>query len=184
MLRLYFLALIATICIKPVCAQHAPINRKQFFSEDDSVINVQLTTDIRDLRNDKTKLAWLPAHIVMSFSDTLVIDENISIEPRGIYRKANCDLAALMLDFNTNTSPLLSNLKKLKLVGGCHDNFSSEVLLLKEYLIYKIYNILSPMSYRVRLLHVTYNDSRQKMKSYTQYAFLIEDMKDVASRNN
>jgi hypothetical protein len=183
MLRLYFIVLIATICIKPVCAQHAPIDRKQFFS-DDSVINVQLTFDTRDLRNDKAKPQWLPAHILMRFSDTLVIDENIRIEPRGIYRKQNCDLAALMLDFKTDTSLLLSDLKKLKLVGGCHDNFSSEVLLLKEYLDYKIYNFLSPMSFRVRLLHVTYNDSRQKMKPYTQYAFLIEDMKDLATRNN
>ncbi|MGH2566373.1 MAG: hypothetical protein ACRDE5_17780, partial [Ginsengibacter sp.] len=36
----------------------------------------------------------------------------------------------------------------------------------------------------VRLLHVTYNDSKQKVKSYTQYAFLLEDIKDLADRNN
>ena len=40
------------------------------------------------------------------------------------------------------------------------------------------------MSYRVRLLHITYNDSKQKVKSYTQYAFLIEDTKDMAERSN
>ena len=184
MSKLYSLILIVLICTQqPVFAQPAPINRQQFFLGD-SVINVQLTTDIRKLRADKKKLVWLPAHIVMNFADTLVISESIRIEPRGIYRKDNCDLASLMLDFKTPASPQLSNLKKLKLVGGCYSNDASENLLLKEYLVYKIYNILSPMSFRVRLLHVTYNDSAQKVKSYTQYAFLIEDIKDLAERNN
>lgn len=183
MLKVFSFCLLLLISVQPAFSQHQPINRKQFFLSD-SVINVQLTTDIRKLRNDKMKMAWLPARIVMNFADTLVIDEKINIEPRGIYRKANCDLASLMLDFNTPSSPILSKLKKLKLVGGCHDNASSEELLLREYLVYKMYNFLSPMSFRVRLLHVTYIDSMNHVKPYTQYAFLIEDMKDVAERNN
>ncbi|HEY2727874.1 MAG TPA: hypothetical protein VGI61_11910 [Parafilimonas sp.] len=183
MLKIYFFFFIIVISMQPVFSQHSPINRKQFFLSD-SVINVQLTTDIRKLRNDKSKPVWLPARIVMNFADTLVIDETIHVEPRGVYRKDNCDLASLMLDFNTGTAPLLSKLKKLKLVGGCRNNESSEELLLREYLVYKIYNILSPMSFHVRLLHVTYNDSSKRMKPYTQYAFLLEDVKDVAERNN
>ncbi|MEP6465554.1 MAG: hypothetical protein ABJB05_04585 [Parafilimonas sp.] len=183
MFRMFSLFLIIFISAQPVFAQHKSINRQQFFLSD-SVINVQLTTDIRKLRNDKTKPVWLPARIVMNFADTLVINETINVEPRGSYRKENCDIASLMLNFNTSTAPMLSKLKKLKLVGGCRDNASSEELLLKEYLVYKIYNMLSPMSFRVRLLHVTYNDSMKRIKPYTQYAFLIEDIKDVAARNN
>ncbi|MBV9961687.1 MAG: hypothetical protein JO072_05515 [Parafilimonas sp.] len=183
MFRSLILFFVLIISAQIVFAQPAPINRQQFFLGD-SIVNVQLTTDIRGLRTGKSKPMWQSAHIEMNFADTLVINENIKIEPRGSYRKENCDLASLMLNFNTSTSPLLSNLKKLKLVGGCHDNFQSEDLLLREYLIYKIYNMLSPMSFRVRLLHITYNDSRQKMKPYSQYAFLIEDIKDIAGRNN
>ena len=178
-LLLFFVLMISGLFVS---AQHAPINRKQFFLND-SVINVQFTTDIRKLRTDKKKPVWLPAHIVMQFPDSSVIDENINVEPRGIYRKDNCDIASLMLDFKTTTAPLLSNLKKLKLVGGCRDNYQSEQLLLKEYLVYKIYNILSPLSFRVRLLHITYNDVNRKMSPYTQYAFLIEDIKDLTERN-
>ncbi len=40
------------------------------------------------------------------------------------------------------------------------------------------------MSFRVRLLHITYKDNKQKAKSYSQYAFLIEDANDMAERNN
>ena len=176
---LFFVLMISGLFVS---AQQAPVNRKQFFLND-SVINVQFTTDIRKLRTDKKKPVWLPAHIIMQFADSSVIDENISVEPRGIYRKDNCDIASLMLDFKTTTAPLLSNLKKLKLVGGCRDNYQSEQFLLKEYLVYKIYNILSPLSFRVRLLHITYKDANRKVGPYTQYAFLIEDIKDLAERN-
>lgn len=166
-----------------IFGQHAPVNSQQFFI-DDSIINVTLTTDLKQLRSQKNKPKWQPANIVMHFSDTAVISEEIRIEQRGIDRKTHCDLAALMLNFKNKTSPLLSPLNKLKLVGSCNTGNTNEDLLLKEFLVYKIYNLLSVMSFRVRLLHITYIDSKQKMKSYTQYAFLIENVKDMAARSN
>jgi hypothetical protein len=154
------------------------------FFLDDRLIEATLTTDIKKLRNEKKVPAWQPANITIKFSDTSVISEQINVQPRGIFRKNNCDLAALMLNFKTPTSPKLSALKKLKLVGGCSSSKNDEELLLKEYMAYKIYNFISVISYRVRLLRITYKDSKEKARSYSQYAFLIEDTKDLADRNN
>ncbi|MEO7393401.1 MAG: hypothetical protein ABIU11_00585, partial [Chitinophagaceae bacterium] len=72
---------------------------------------------------------------------------------------------------------------KLKLVIGCGSSSEDEQLILKEYLIYKIYNLLEQKSFRVRLLKTNYLDSRNKMKPFFQYAFLIEDDKNMAQRN-
>lgn len=177
----FILFFIAHNCV--AFSQNKPVNSQQFFL-DDSVINVTITTDIKQLRTQKSKPQWQTADIEMNFADTLDIKEQIRIEPRGIDRKTHCDLAALMVNFKNTTSPLLSPLNKLKLVGSCNTGNTNEIFLLKEFLAYKIYNLLTVMSYRVRLLHVTYNDSRQKIKSFTQYAFLIEDTKKMASRNN
>ncbi len=163
--------------------QTSAVNRQQFFL-DDRVIETTLSTEIKKLRSDKKVPAWQPANIVMRFSDTAVISEEIRVQPRGQFRKAACDIASLMLNFKNPGSPKLSPLKKLKLVGGCHSNMADEELLLKEYLVYKIYNFITNMSFRVRLLHITYKDSKNKMRAYTQYAFLIEDMKDLCERNN
>ncbi len=167
----------------PSFSQSKAIDRNLFFL-DDNVVEVTLTTDIKKLRRAKEEPTWQPAKIQMKFSDTLVINEQISVQTRGVYRKTYCDIASLMLNFKSPQSPRLSKLKKLKLVGGCNSGRGDEVLLLKEYLVYKLYNQLSIMSFRVRLLHVTYADSQSKMKPYSQYAFLIEDMDDVAERNN
>ncbi len=183
MQKLYCLLITAGLYISSLYGQHAPVNSKQFFL-DDSIINVTLTTDIKQLRSKKANAAWQPANIKMNFADTFVINEQIRVEQRGVDRKAHCDLASLMLDFKNSTSPLLSPLNKLKLVGSCYTGNTNEEYLLKEFLIYKIYNLLSEMSFRVRLLHITYNDSRQKTKPFSQYAFLLENIKDVAARNN
>lgn len=166
-----------------VICQQAAIDRQQFFL-DTSIINLQLTTDIKKLKANKKKPEWQAAYCTMNLGASDSITGQIRLEQRGNYRKDHCELASLMLDFKTKTSPALSDLKKLKLVGGCHENEASEEPLLKEYLAYKLYNILSPMSFRVRLLKVTYTDSEKKIKPYTQYAFLIEDIQDLAKRNN
>lgn len=163
--------------------QTESVNRQQFFL-DERTIDVTLTTDIKKLRTEKKVPAWQPAKIMMRFSDTATITEDIRLQPRGEFRKMNCDMASLMLNFKNPGSPKLSELKKLKLVGGCSSNFSDEELLLKEYLVYKTYNIISNMSFRVRLMHITYKDVQGKTKPYTQYAFLIEDLKDLGKRNN
>ncbi|MGI8582903.1 MAG: hypothetical protein ACR2KX_11925 [Chitinophagaceae bacterium] len=182
MRKLYFI-LLALILSHLAVAQSSAINRQQFFL-DDRVIEATITTDIKNLRSKKKVPVYQPANIVMRFSDTSIVSEEIRIQPRGEFRKINCDIASLMLHFKNPSSPNLSPLKKLKLVGGCGSNSVDEEYLLKEYIIYKIYNFITNMSFRVRLLHITYKDSKQKMKTYTQYAFLIEDMNDMAERNN
>ena len=89
-----------------------------------------------------------------------------------------------MLNFHNTTSPNLNQLGKLKLVIGCGSGSNDEELLLKEYLCYKIYNLLEEKSYRARLVHVNYNDIKNKIKPFTQYAFMIEDISDLAKRTN
>ena len=182
MRKLYFI-LLALILFHRADAQSQEINRQQFFL-DDRVIEATLTTDIKKLRSDKKVPVYQPANIVMRFSDTATISEDIRVQTRGEFRKVTCDIASLMLNFKNPSSPKLSPLKKLKLVGGCRSTGADEELLLKEYLIYKMYNFITNMSFRVRLLHLTYKDSKEKIKSYTQYAFLIEDLTDMAKRNN
>ena len=183
MQKLYCLILLLILQQQFTFGQSAPIDRNLFFL-DDNLIEVSLTTDIKNLRSTKKVPTWQPANIVMKFNDSSVVSEQIKLQTRGVFRKSYCDIASLLLDFKTPASPKLSKLKKLKLVGGCTKGAANEELLLKEYLVYKMYNQISTMSFRVRLLHVNYIDSRKKVSSYSQYAFLIEDLGDVAARNN
>ncbi len=163
-------------------AQSSNLTTGSFFA-DTGVVQTTIITDIKKLRSTRNKPVWIPADIILKENDTTAISENINLRMRGNMRRSICDIATLELNFKTTLSPRLSGLKKMKLVGGCRNSTFDEKLLLKEYLVYKMYNLLTPLSFRARLLRITYIDSRKKVGTYTQHAFVIEDISDVAMRN-
>ena len=183
MKKLFGLLLIPVIFLcNSIEAQLKPVDSIRFFIDDD-IIEMDITTDIRKVKNEKKENVFFDAAISMKFSDKVVINDTIGVGPRGHFRRDFCDIPPLSLNFRQNKSKLLSKLGTLKMVIGCGNRADDEQLLLREYLVYKIYNLLEEKSFRVRLLHVNFNDSRGKMKPFSQYAFLIEDDSDLARRH-
>ena len=108
---------------------------------------------------------------------------NVDINIRGKYRRM----------FSKGIPPLKINFKKkeltaagfakhddLKLVTIFNDKEDHQALI-KEYLTYKIYNKLSPYSYRVQLLEIKLKDINTG-KSNKQYGFIIEDTSQLEQR--
>jgi len=158
------------------------IDSVKFFT-DEQVIDMTITTDIKALQSQKGENAFQDASVTMKFADNTEINEQVKVGARGHFRRDFCTIPPIMVNFRNSTSPKLSSLGKLKLVIGCGNKAEDEQLILKEYLVYKMYNLLEEKSFRIRLAKVTYNDTRNKNKPYTQYAFFIEDDNDMADRN-
>jgi hypothetical protein len=165
-----------------IASAQTPLNYTRFF-EEDKLITMDLSTDLKKLVSEKKAEQYQPAIATCRFPDSSVITEPIRLTARGEFRRTECFVPSIKLDFKNATSPKLSPLRKLKLVLGCGTHTDDERLLLKEFLIYKMYNLLTDKSFRVRLLHINYTDTRGKIKSYTQYGFLIEDVDEMAKRN-
>jgi hypothetical protein len=163
-------------------AQSGRIDSSRFFT-DEKPIDLVLTTDLKGLLSNKKENAYQPATITFTFADSSSIQEEVRVQTRGKFRLANCFMPPLRLNFRNNTSPKCKVLGKLKLVTGCGNTSEEEQLIIKEYLSYRIYNLLTEKSFRVRLLRIRYDDTRKKVKSYTQYGFFLEDVDDMASRN-
>jgi len=73
---------------------------------------------------------------------------------------------------------------KLKLVTPCHDSRDSfQQYVLQEYLIYRVFELFTPVSYRVRLVHITYEDPDGGYDPHTRTGFLIESDDQMAERN-
>lgn len=167
-----------------IASAQSPVNRTRFF-KDDKLIIMDLSTDLKKLVSEKKADHYQPATVTLHFPDSAVITEPITLTARGEFRRKECFVPSIKLDFkNDSTHKLLAPLKKLKLVVGCGTRTADEKLVLKEFLVYKIYNLLSDMSFKVRLLRINFTDTRRKIKSYTQYGFVIEDVDDMAKRNN
>lgn len=172
-----FLLLVSNL----INAQTKEIDSLKFFTDDD-IIEMTLTTDIKSLQKQKGDDVFQDGKVKMKFADNSEVSESITVGARGKFRRGFCRIPPMMLNFRTPGSSF-NNLGKLKLVISCGNKTSDEELLFKEYLIYKIYNLLEDKSFRVRLLNVTYEDKSGKNKSFTQHAFLIEDDAEMARRN-
>ena len=161
--------------------QHTKADRAAFF-KDEIVMEMKLTTDFKRLLNSTKINDFQPATVSCKLGDSTVTEE-IRLCARGEYRRKNCYIPSILLDFKNTSSPSLSWLGKLKLVSGCGPSSYNEQLLMKEFLIYKIYNLITEKSFRVHLLKISYDDTKNKIRSFTQYAYVIEDGNDMAKRN-
>lgn len=165
-----------------VSSRAQQIDSIKFFT-DEQLLEMELTTDIKALQNEKGEDVFQPATVKMKFPDGTLIEEGIQVGPRGKFRRGYCRIPPIMMQFRNTSAPRLSSLGKLKLVIGCSGSTTDEELLLKEFLVYKLYNLLTDKSFRVRLIKTTYVDTRNKVRSFTQHSFLLEDDGDMARRN-
>jgi len=113
---------------------------------------------------------------------------DIKIRTRGHFRRnpANCNFPPLRLDFSDSETKgtLFEDQNKLKLVTHCQTKKKYyEQCLLKEYMVYRLYNIITEESYRVKLAEVTYTDTQGKMDSIVKYGFFLETAGQMAARN-
>lgn len=155
----------------------------RFFLEE-TPLTFTIISDFKKLKAQKQKGVYMPAFATLRLSATDSLADSIRIYARGEFRREQCQMPSLMVNFKSKKASPFSELKKLKMVCGCSSSEYNERLVLMEYLTYKIYNLLTDMSFRVRLAQMTYKDKNNKTKPYTQYAFFIEDVDDMAKRNN
>jgi hypothetical protein len=157
------------------------IDSLKFFSDDD-VIQVTLTTDIKGIQSQKGTPVFVPGTIKMDFTNGTSYNEELTVAPRGNFRREYCKVPPMTLNFRSNPSSKLYSLGTLKLVLGCGMTSTEEELVLKEYTAYKLYNILEDRSFRVRLMKINYVDVRNRVKPFSQYSFVLEDEDDLAAR--
>jgi hypothetical protein len=99
-------------------------------------------------------------------------------------RRKICHLPPLRLNFGADTTSPLRGLKSLKLVLSCDAIANFEQLLIKEYLVYKMYNLITDKSFRVRLMEINFEDVNGKKKGFKQHAFFMEDVDELAKRHH
>ena len=158
--------------------------------ETDEVLELTLVQNIKALKKDIDEdRSYHPAQLSYMDHNNREVTLNVSVKTRGKTRRDPrlCDSPPLAIKFDpkeTKNTPFKKQ-KKLKLVTHCRKKGEVyEQYILQEYLVYKLYNILTEKSFRVRLVHMTYVDSRDKYKSIKKYAFFIEDEEEMAKRNN
>ncbi|WP_422360012.1 hypothetical protein [Reichenbachiella sp.] len=157
----------------------------QLFGQE-SILEIKIKSDFKKLNNKKDTSKYQKAVIEYAYNDTVTIHRKIGVRARGNFRRANCSYPPLKLNFPKKKAKLdlLKSFDKMKMVGNCKSGNTYEQYLLSEYYVYKMLNIMTDSSFRVRLIRVNYYDTgkkRGKIESQ-RYAFLIEPTKAMADR--
>jgi hypothetical protein len=150
----------------------------------DDIMEVTITSDFRNLIKKKYEDIYQPAVLETVMFDTVLLNREIKIRPRGEFRRKNCYFPPFKMNFPKKQAVFsqFGEFDKVKFVGNCKSGDLYDVYVLLEYYTYKMYNLLSPYSYRVRLLKVKYIDTSGKKKPRDNYAFVIESTDQLAKR--
>jgi hypothetical protein len=153
------------------------------FTRDD-VLEISLRFDITNYRRKKPKEEYLDATLTYHISKTDSINKKVRIKSRGQFRNGYCDFPPVFLNFKKTEFNMgdLKELEKMKMVTHCQSG--NEGYLFREYLCYKLFNVLTDTSFRVRLVKINYINTYKKSKPIRSFAFFIEPLDFLAKRVN
>ena len=158
---------------------------------DTEPLEMVLISNLKELCRDKDNIDCedTPAKLVYSVEGKNSTEISIQLRGRGDWRlkRKNCVVPPLFLKFPDEglDNTLFSGQKMLPLTTHCQNvkrRYNDYVL--KEYLAYRLYNLFSPKSVRVRLVRVRYRKNATAKMPPVHYGFLSEHFDSVASRND
>ena len=174
-----WIAALAAGCASSALMARAPSPPTPLF-DSDAPIRVVIKGPMASLASNR---AEVPRTATMTVDG---VAYPVTLTPRGITRKTSdiCDFPPLRVEL-TQPPPkgsLFDHQKKLKLVTHCKraPDFQQKVLL--EYSAYRLFNLITPLSFRARLANIDYLDDSGR-PYVSRVGFFIEDFGDVAKRN-
>ena len=153
--------------------------------DSDNFLEITLSGNVHELFDDRSEQSGIH-HLRLAYKreDSSVVSVPIEAKTRGHFRKLkeNCYYPPILLHFpaeDTIKSSIFKEDGKLKLGMPC----KGEQYIIYEWLVYKMYNLITPNSFKARLVKVKLDDSKGKKGTAPFYGMLLEEVQDMAERN-
>jgi hypothetical protein len=175
------IAAFIAFCLFLLAAPAAAQQPKPLFAATDP-IRITIQAPLQTLIHNRSSHALIPGTLTDPGGQALPITLNL----RGITRRMSdtCDFPPLRVRFAAAppATSVFAGQKSLKLITHCRNSESFQQYVLLEYSAYKMYNVLTPHSFLVRLANVDYRDESGR-PIISRVGFFLEDLSDVAKRN-
>jgi hypothetical protein len=162
-----------------------PAQKNDLF-DTDKVLEISLAGKLKDLLNDRSENPKsYPFILFYNIAGSSQVELPVEIRTRGHFRriKGNCEYPPLLIQFpkkNTQRTSIFREQAKLKLVMPCR----GDEYIVREWLVYKLYNLITPVSFKARLVRVQLVDAGNKKQPAPFYGILLEEEKQMAKRNS
>jgi hypothetical protein len=173
------LMLMASGAMPLTAQQHSIFDR----IEEMELRETELAIDIAELLSRRLSNERVPATVTFRGHDIPEESWDATVNVRGNFRRMRCDFPPLRLNFvkkDLRQMDMMTH-NNIKIVTPCYHDKRSENYVLAEYIVYEMYQTLTEQSFRVALTPIHYRDIR-KQKSFSTYAFFIEDEDDMLER--
>ena len=148
-------------------------------------LTATFTANIGRLKHDRSaKAPWRTATLTYSGADSQPVTVPLHARTRGIWRLRKCEFPPLRLNFSRGATrhTIFRGLDMPKLVNYCRNDDTYEQYIIQELQLYRIYNLLTPASHRVRLVRLAYADSASGKVEAVRFAFFLEEPAALAAR--
>jgi hypothetical protein len=143
----------------------------------EEIVEIAVRTDLGLLLRDKE---GTPQPATVSWNNG---EESFQIQlsARGKTRLDICEFPPLKLNFRKGDLKRrgLAPYDKIKLITHCIDD---QNLVLREYLVYQLYSLMTDKSFRTQLARVRYLDTQGKVADMERYAVILENTDEMADR--
>lgn len=150
----------------------------------DSAISLYLTQDWKQIEKHKKDKAYQSANVRMITTDLDTITIPAKVRTRGNMRLQICSLPPLKVKFEKSdlAAHQLSPLNELDLVQPCHAADQYYQYILKEYLAYKLWELVSPAYFRTQLVKIHYTNLDGTDAHDASYGFFVENTEELVDR--
>ncbi len=187
-LRPIILVALLAICLPiPTNADTGAAGKTAPLFVGNDALDVTIEAPFTRIMRERSTEEDLPAILTFKDVDGGTVSLEIGVRNRGKYRQQRriCPFAPLRLNFRKSgvKDTLFATVDKIKLVTHCRSGRDSyQQAVLREYLAYRILNIITDYSYRVRLLRIQYVDTQDGDTNPDNFGFLIEHRDQLADR--
>lgn len=152
----------------------------------DQTLPIKLSFSIKELKKLTNDSTYINTSLGYLDQDGSQNDIQVELRVRGYFRLKNCYFPPLKVKIKKSESKgtLFEGNKELKLVIQCSDKKGTNDYIIKEYLAYRLYELISTYHYDTRLVKVSLVETKgSQEKNFELMGFFIEDTKKVAKRN-
>ena len=168
---------------------NSPLMAQNFFNYDSLFIDqkplkIRLNYSNSNL-NKKTNDSTLMKTKLFFTHGNINKDIEVSLRARGNFRRKHCYFTPVKIKIKKRdaSNTIFSDNRTLKLVLPCKNDRDKNDNILKEFIAYKIYEIISPFYFKTRRLEINYTDQKRKnQKNFNLVGFFVEDDDKVARR--
>ncbi|WP_229732450.1 hypothetical protein [Muriicola marianensis] len=154
--------------------------------QEQEILPIRLGFSNKEMKKETNDSTYI--FTALHFSDQGEWDSlDVRIRARGNYRRTHCYFPPLKVKIKKSEAKetLFKGNKELKLVMPCVQSSSTQDNIVKEYMAYKLFEVISPYHFKTRMADIEFTEFKgKKNKVHKVKGFLIEDIDKVAERAN